>query len=280
MNVLGRIFSWEEIEQGKIPKLESFTEIAHIIRKDLLPNEKVEAALLCGSVLREDFCPRSDVDCIVIYNDIAVISDLRRLITIAKTEFVPVEMIPIDVRMVEAGIHILNGSFLQHLQRAAKEGGTIKGDLLSILKIAENDPRKKLKETFGVVSQKLNRALCELSRFEKEKRIFNLGKILEAPVEIVRSIVWAKRLPIVNESKGEVLRAYWTIADKRSKNLLEKVLEVGEEYSAVLEKVLQLSDPVPYKEEYTEILGRIEELGQNEIIEFIVHNAQLINQTN
>ena len=279
MNVLGRIFSWEEIEQGKIPKLESFTEIANIIRKDLLPNEKVEAALLCGSVLREDFSLRSDVDCIVIYNDIAVISDLRRLITIAKTEFVPVEMIPIDVRMVEAGIHTLSGSFLQHLQRAAKEGGTIKGDLLSILKIAENDPREKLKETFGIVSQKLNRALCELSRFEKEKRIFNLGKILEAPVEIVRSIVWAKRLSIVNESKGEVLRAYWTIADKRSKNLLEKVLEVGEEYSAVLEKVLQLSDPVPYKEEYTEILGRIEELGQNEILEFIVHNAQLINQT-
>jgi len=278
---MGRIFSWEEIEHGKIPELKSFREVVEKVRKELAFNEKVETAILCGSALRDDLSITSDIDCVVIYNDETVFLALKGLIAYAKALYVPLEIIPIDIRMIKMGIHSLNGSFLQHLKRVAKEGGIIKGDPILIFRPTEDNRTNsytKLRDTFEEISSKLNRALCELSRFEGEKRIFNLGKILEAPMDIVRQIIWAQEIPIINESKEEVLKAFWTIADKTSKKLLVKVLEVDEEYSELLEKILKQSAPGPYKDEYIGILKKIEEIGQNEALEFIVYNAQLLTQ--
>ena len=277
---MGRIFSWEEIEQGKVPRLESFKEVTQKLRKELASNKKVVVALLCGSALRGDYSIRSDIDCFVIYSDGVVFSDLRKLVAYAKRLSVPLEMIPVNIRMVGIDFYLLKEtSFLHHLEWAAKQGGIVKGETFSILKIMETDRKEMLKSTVTTISTKLHRALCELSRFEGEKRIFNLGKILEAPIQMVREIVWARKIPIPSQGKEEVLKAYWTIADEKSRHLLDEVVRVDKEYSATLEKVSRQPDPAPYKEEYTRILGRIEEIGQNEILEFVVHNAQLLNQT-
>ena len=97
---MGRIFSWEEIEQGKVPRLESFKEVTQKLRKELASNRKVVAALLCGSALRGDYSMRSDIDCFVIYSDGVVFSDLRKLVAYAKRLSVPLEMIPVNIRMV------------------------------------------------------------------------------------------------------------------------------------------------------------------------------------
>jgi len=279
MKKVGRIFSLEEITERKIPKLESFTQVIQKLGKELATNKRVDAALLYGSALWRDFSIRSDLDCLVIYNDSAIFSDLKELITSAKKLFVPLEIVAIDQEMAKIGISSFGqGSFIHHLKRATKEGGVIKGDPFSVLRIRESDRGEILKRTIAIILTKLHKALCELSRFNGEKRIILLGKILSAPMNIVRTAVWAKGISIPDESKKEVLRAYLGVADETSRSLLTSILRIDEEYSEMLERILKQHNPDLYKEEYAEMLRKIEEIGQNDILEFIRHNARLISR--
>lgn len=65
---MGRIFTWDEISNLKVPKTMDFQNVVKLLREEISREPTIVSAVIFGSVLRGDFNCRSDIDCLVIYD--------------------------------------------------------------------------------------------------------------------------------------------------------------------------------------------------------------------
>jgi predicted nucleotidyltransferase len=65
---MGRVFTIEEIESGRIPKHNSFDRVANRIRSQLIEMPQVKAAMIFGSYAKRRHNIRSDIDCLIVYD--------------------------------------------------------------------------------------------------------------------------------------------------------------------------------------------------------------------
>jgi predicted nucleotidyltransferase len=275
---LGRIFSWEEIIEGKVPTRQDFQMVKKVVREKLINNKKVIGALFIGSILRGDFNERSDVDVLVLHRG-DVFPDLRELVSLAKKKFVPLQIIPVEIEMARLGIHTLSeGNFIEHLKWAARNSGIIKENPLKFIKIEKIEPKTVLMTTFGVISKAVAKSICELSLYEGEKKMILLGKLLEAPMHIVTQIIWYKRKENPEVVKKKVIESYCeTVRDEKAIRLLWEIISVEEEYSKTLKRILRRKNKKPYEAEYKLILRKIEEIAP-QIFEFIKTNILIFGR--
>lgn len=289
MRELGRVFSWEEIIEGKVPTRQDFQVIKEVVREKLINNKKVVGALFLGSILRGDFSERSDIDVLVLHDE-NIFSDLTELITFAKKKFVPLQIIPVDIAMARQGIHTLSeGNFIEHLKWAAENGGVIKENPLKFIKIEEIEPKIVLMTTFRVISKAVAKSICELSLYEGEKKMILLAKLLEAPMHIVTQVIWYKRKENPEVVREKVIESYFEIVrDEKVIRLLQEILNIDKEYSEILKRIRKqenikpfskLENIKPYEVEYKLTLRKIEEIAPK-IFEFVKSNTLILGREN
>jgi predicted nucleotidyltransferase len=274
---LGRIFSWEEIIKEKVPSLKDFHTVLEFLVGELINNEKVVGALLLGSIIRGDFTTTSDIDVLVLFRG-QIFPDLKRLVCIAKRRNVPLQIIPIELETVRLGIHNLaEGDFWAHLEWAAKNGGMVKENPLSYIKTKRIEPRLVLEKTYKVILNNVSRSICELSLYEGEKKRIILSKLLEAPMHIIRAVIWYRYGGRENpaEIEEKAIDLYWQIVqDDKLGQLLTEILGVKNDYSDLLKKILKLKDKKPWKREYEDMLQKVEAIAPK-IFEFVRSNIVL-----
>jgi predicted nucleotidyltransferase len=277
---MGRVFSLEEIKEKKVPEIESFEIVIEKAREKLSNDRNVIGAVHCGSTLpqRNDFSVRSDIDLFVLYNDERIFSTIQEIILFAKNLFVPVDFMPLDIKMAKMNIHPFNDDyFSSHVKWAAKHGGAIKRNPFEVLEIKETNPEIVLKAFFTVITKNLERSICELLRFDGEKKYILLGKILEAPIKMVGYILYSEGKSAFSWQKQEIIKDYLAnVGNSHLIEILQELIKVDRDYTEILNKISQ-SPHIDSRDQktYKEMLYWIERNATPKVMEFIKDNAVL-----
>ena len=95
-----------------------------------------------------------------------------------------------------------------------------------------------------------------------------LQKVLEAPINIARKILWLHGVEMPNDSKLEVSRHYPNVATPRAVELFEGIIGVDHRYTKELLSQLQNSE----EPNYSEMIEAIKEIAFD-TLEFVGLNA-------
>lgn len=251
---MGKVFTHDDVRQGRVPNLESFKIQQQKVREALLQESSVESALIFGSVARGDHSIRSDFDCAVVYqwesHEVAL-SLMERLCVEASWMHVPLAFTLCDSGVAQTRAHYFGPGFRAHLKRAGRVGGSIKGDVSK--HFAQSWPLKE--EVLSYVAHKLHKLQAGRVAYCSQDDGYQtryLQKMLEAPLHVARKTL----LCCVNaelETKADVLRVYRTEMSSEMANELEALLEIDRLYTEELQA--RLVDHDMY--EYEQHLGRL-----------------------
>ena len=126
---MGKVFSWDEIMENKIPKILDFPIVVNKIKHTLETSEGVIGGTFFGSITENNYSCRSDIDCIIIYDPLKkyeVIDTLQKINRFANDFCIPVELIPLDLSIIKTTLRPLGYLFVVQLQCAVEKGWSIK----------------------------------------------------------------------------------------------------------------------------------------------------------
>lgn len=277
MIILGKVFSWDEIKDNKVPQLESFSTVTKCVKNKLETTDGIIGSILCGSILFNKYTVRSDIDCVVIYDPSQrrnVVKTLRNIHQAAKALYVPVELIPLDIHTISTPLHHIEPSFAAHLQCAVENGGIIKRNPLPLFSFENINPDENVLGYFRNKLRKLEKGISEIPTMESELYRF-LQKVLEAPGHVARKILWWNKVQIPNDSKQEVIRHYPQIASTQELELFIKLIEADDKYTKELLRQLQQLNENRYQQTIKDVKNIVWDT-----LEFVRLNAfRLANTT-
>lgn len=243
---MGRVFTWDDVVQGRIPTLPCFITVRDRVIKTLGSDGGVHGAILLGSVIRGHHGVRSDIDVLVVIKEghgSDVLIRLRSLVRMARMLFVPLEIIPVREELAKKGVHTITRSFYRSCTEAVEQGGLI-GDEHLLERLYMGDAPSDAEEFARYTErkrQKFAKAGLRLEHMSPEQHAEYLGKALDAPIHAIRKLLCAygDELPVrpASMSKDDVLSAYFHIATSVERGLLQQVLEADRDYSKSLEKL-------------------------------------------
>lgn len=270
---MGQVFTWDSIQAGRIPKLESFHRVAADLRETLSSEPAVVSALLFGSVVRGDFNIRSDIDCLVLYETIgqnSAMGAMHHVDRMAHSLHVPINYTPCDTMLARTRLHALGVAFVRHLQAAIDAGGLIKGNLVDLL--APTVSAKQEIESY--ISRKmysLQESFAEMTSFSEERFVAFLKKALEAPVHVARKMLIYEGV-LKGDSKREVQARYREMMPPHLGEQFDYLLSVDSWYSLELEFQLKKPD----QEQYSDALASLQQ-ELPKVLEFLRSNIRRLD---
>ena len=189
-----RVFTWEEVRDGRIPSPEDMYVFVRRLREDLPRIRGVQGAVVCGSVLwkRANVC--SDIDVVVGYTSMTpeLHKELVRLQDIAHGQYITLQLIPWCIPSARTFVDHIDACFADHVYTASREGGMIGAD------IAANMRTGTIAELTSCAKQyvcrklrKLEEGAIKYSTLTDEGRAKFLEQVLMSPVHVVRKVLQA-----------------------------------------------------------------------------------------
>ena len=258
---MGRIFTWEEVKDKKIPTLRDFSFVVKLIKQELSHCKGVLSAVLCGSVLWDSFTPRSDIDLVVVYDGKEknkIINVLQRIVCQALCLYVPVEIIPIDYCILNSTFQPLDPSFILHLQLSLKKGGLIVGESL-LFSLSPNKAAFE-EDVYYYIRRKIHKLEKGITCFlvvEPYEFCRFIQKAAETPFHLVRKILCYQEIEMLQGgSKESVISLFSDFATQKEKELINRIFEIDKAYTRKLEQHLL----VPRKVEYFKVIEELKTL--------------------
>lgn len=258
---MGRVFSWDDIVRGRVPQESDFPYMAQHVKTALEDAPGIVGGILCGSILYGNHTSRSDIDCVVVYDPTRwreVRSLLQYLRSAAANRYVPMEFIPIDASIAPTPLHSLGPSFGAHLQYAASHGGLIKKHLLDSFSYAHTNDREDARGYIRNKIRRFEKCVVEIPLMTESELCRFFQKILEVATHIARKMLWLNRVPLLDDSKPEVIKHYPRISTPREYELFLGLLRTDDSYTAELACQLHRIDPTGYTYVIEEIQSRVE----------------------
>lgn len=254
---MGKVFTWAEIEQGRVPALESFDVVGKMLQKSLKSSKSIVGAQIVGSFLRGDHWVGSDIDVVVVY-DLAVRTSAMRLLQVLRRKaadlFVPVEFISVDTNFAETRHHHIATTFLDHFRLCSRFGGVIKKGPSDII-IQNRD--SILSDTYSYVVHKMRtfeKGQSSLGSLSEEQRVHLLEKALSFPVYLARKMLRSIGHEFIgNDSSSEVATLYRKLIQVDSDAFLEM-----NEINTAYRDIVQFQLLHPNGPEYERALKRLE----------------------
>lgn len=255
---MGKIFSWDEILNKRVPEMNSFSHIAKTIRERLEAIDSILGGIICGSVLKNSHTVRSDIDCLVVYEEKwhnLIVKALQDIYCSAARMHIPVGFIPVDLSVAKSSSHHISLSFAAHLDQSAMNGGVIRQNPLPFFNF---DNKDILQDVHNYVSQKMrklesgNIEISDMGSYEPELYRL-LQKALEAPVHIARKMLLLRKVKLPDDSKEMVAQYYSLIATDEEKDLFRILVVADENYTRAL--LLQIEKP--NKDQYFQDIMKI-----------------------
>lgn len=270
---MGQVFTWDSIQAGRVPKLESFHRVAADLRETLSNEPAVVSALLFGSVVRGDFNIRSDIDCVVLYETVvqnSAMGAMHHVDRMAHTLHVPIEFMPCDTVLAETRLHHLGTSFIRHLQAAIDTGGLIKGNLVDLL--APTIPATQEIESYIKMKMySMQKSLAKITSFSEERLAEFLKKALEASTHVARKMLIYEDV-LEGDSKREVQARYRETMPPHLGEQFDYLLSVDSWYNMELEFQLKKPD----QEQYSDALASLQQ-ELPKVLEFLRANILRLN---
>ena len=275
---MGKVFSWDDIVKGRIPKLSSFNKVKEEIAKKLSECGGVIGAIFCGSVVRGDHNIRSDFDCLVLYNGKerqGIIELLQGLSLFAEGLNIPVEFIPVDNRLVETMMHPIEYSFSLHLQWSAKNGGVIKKNPVPFLHLDSSVMTAELVEYIRRKHSKLSKTWSKLPSLGPDQRFTFYQKVLDAPVYIARKILRWRGVDITFDDSRRAIAELFSVSrnDAGVGELFAELIACDREYTDGLMQHIRSHN----KEKYVQLLQEVER-AIPKVLDFIQINILEISE--
>ncbi len=238
---MGTVFTWDEINNGRVPQLESFPKIVDLLRSRLHQDSSILAATICGSVARGDFNRRSDVDCVVVYStdhEKKALDLLRTLSREAAALYVPINFIPCDNVVGGTPFHHLGPSFAAHVE-ASHEAGAIKGRVAHFL-APSVDLHLEIESYLRNKLHNLTEGWTAFPTWGEERQVATIKKALEAPFHVARKMLTLTG-NLKGDSKEEVVAQYTKTMPSGLPGQLKTLRGEDTSYTAGLE--IQLESP-------------------------------------
>lgn len=244
---MGQVFTWEAIEEGRIPKPESFLRITRTLRATLVDQPAVVSALLFGSVVRVDFNVRSDVDCLVVYNTAEEEATKETLHEIGRTAHalhVPINFTPCDTVLAKTRLHHIGASFLQHLQASMDAGGMVKGRFINLFAPTVST-QQEIESYIKMKMYSIQESFMEMPTYSDERMARFLKKALEAPTHVARKMLIYESV-LDGDSKQEVQARYQETMPTGLVNQLNILFRLDAWYTRELENQIKSRDKANY----------------------------------
>lgn len=229
---MGRIFTWDEISNLKVPRTIDFQRVAELLREEISREPTIVSAVIFGSVLRGDYNCRSDIDCLVIYDsaqETQAARFLQQLDEKAHTLNVPINFTPCDSTLATTRFHQLGPLFLRHIYRAIETGGLIKGDFRRRL-AATVTPREEIETYIRSKMYTIQEGYAEMRTYGDERLAVFLKKTLEAPMHVALKLLLFIG-EVEDDSKKAVAAKYATIFPAKLRARLFRIIEVDKWYT-------------------------------------------------
>lgn len=247
---MGKVFTWEEVSRGHIPYLESFDEMGKLLKRELEASSVVVSALLIGSFLRRDHSVRSDIDTLVVYpleRRPEAMALLRGLKARAKQLYVPIEFISLDVELAMTPDHHIASTFLEHFRMAARDGGVVKQDPLSLIHSNRDGFREDTRAYLIHKMRTFEKGEVSLLTSSEERIFQTIEKALQLPVYVARKMLRCFDVEMsYGDSKAEVARLYPALGIEGTTDILAEIREMDRSYTASLTQQLTCPDPEEY----------------------------------
>lgn len=243
---MGRVFSFDEIEAGRVPKPEYFDSAKHMTlgwMDSMLENGEIEGGLVFGSVASGTASIRSDFDMVLVINDYTVPQRIRSLRDLIKAAFhIPMEPILIPLELAHTSLHSLDSDFLFHMSKVGDEN-VVGRHPVSLIK--PNNP-DIIEVHTGYLASKLRKFRDGFFIEGQDAKLKTLQRALEAPVSIGRRTLRTIGIPQedtdgnFNDTKKNVTRLFRQhFGDTRLGNGFDACLAQDAEYSALLKAAMQ-----------------------------------------
>ena len=239
---MGKIFSWEEIQELEVPGPSDFGTVTHELRSVIELSGAFIAGVIGGSVANRSFNSRSDIDCLVIYKSSSsseTLPLLRRLHRFANDNRVPLDLIAVDSESAGLGIHPIGPSFAAHLQRSGAKNGFLKADPTDFLGMARHSPDQDTMTYLRSKACRLHNDINRFSMMSQEEMNRLIQESLTAPVHAVRKLLWSAGLQLREDTKEATYEAYGDIAcSKEAVRQLKQLKGIDERYNEDLDHMV------------------------------------------
>ncbi len=244
----------------------------------LVPAEAVTGVLLLGSVIGGTSNVRSDIDMLVLYSDArekSVLSLVGKIVEFANLLCVPVEPILISQELAQKGIHTITHSFFDHLAKAAKSEGLIKGDPVQCISMqcavdlktcVRQYLQSKIRYFVRQITLSVQSSNQEVCRF--------CGKVLDFPLHICRMMlrVWGEDVPLGDRKSIVTAYSRSECVTPVMRDILQDLLGLNCHYDQELTHQLKK----PSRQKYEAIISQISSEGALLALRFAKLNAQLL----
>lgn len=197
---MGRVFSFVDVQAGKIPEPEYFSAAADITLKwmrSLLQDGEIVGGQIFGSVASKTASKRSDFDLILVTTDYTIPDNIRGHKRLMEAAFhIPMEPILIPSEFANTTLHSMDSDFLHHMSQVG--GENVVGEHPASL-IKPNNP--------DIVSVHTSYLASKLRKFrdgafltDPQRKIGTLQRALEAPISIGRRTLRTLGIPQTNDA--------------------------------------------------------------------------------
>lgn len=252
---MGRIFSFEEIENKQIPSRENFSRVIEILKDDLqgkYSSGSIRAALLCGSVLKGEHSRRSDLDCLIVYNEenrSLTLGWMQEFHRTARIHSVPMQFIPVSDAVANTPLCHIEAMFASHLHWAIKNGGVIRGDPSQFLKLDYQSPEDDFRNYLRYKMRAME--VGQVAARDSDHSYYSwLSKGVESPIHVARKVLQIKKvLPeedIPSLNKYEIVEFCHKYVGEVQGNYLRWLMALDREYDEELDSQLKAPDKTGY----------------------------------
>lgn len=236
---MGRVFSWDEVFFGKIPRRENFAVLRDYIGLRLSQEESVSGGLFFGSITLDKHNSRSDLDLLLIYQleaKEAFFKLLRQFDQHASDLYIPFRPVAVSLPAAQSGRHTLGSLFFNHLLRCARDkNNIIRADPLPLIKVTQSaraDFESYIADRLAMLNKCLGANLSEdeFHRF--------LSKILELPVHLSRKLIalnWPQEIA-VDDSTSQIIRVALDKFPGSLTEILQVIIGLNIQYNQELKK--------------------------------------------
>lgn len=235
---MGRIFTFKQVLEDCVPRMDDFSKVVQKIKSEFDDDKSVLGAVLCGSFALGNHNPRSDLDCLLIYqpNRFSPIEyQLQSINSFAESFNVRVEFIPIEKEVAEKSLHAIGHSFFAHIERSLKSGGLVKKNPLPFIKLRKSDPRVEVLRYLINKMHSLNKGLARMNTMEETELCRFLQKVLEAPIHVARKMLWLTGKKLRDDSRKEIVVCYSKMmTDRLIKQPFSELVRIDNFYSEQL----------------------------------------------
>lgn len=232
---MGRVFTCDEVLHGRFPTPypDAFRLATAYVRHCLETCATVRGALFFGSLLRDDFTIRSDVDCLVLVDDSHQHNSADTLSVAvahaAATWNVEISFEVLSVTAAEKGRHRLTPMFIEYLQKIAKEGA-IKGIPLPSIPQQVLSPHAELRNYLIHQESRLRKGFLFFPNYSVQQQCHFLRKVLESGYHIARKYLNLRGRDRF-KSQEDLINRYRIIVGGTAYEVLQQLAETDSVYT-------------------------------------------------